>query len=245
MSKRTKLHLTKRERKHFEIISQHLAPPSSSAVRAISIGSNPPPNIALPINLFVLPEKDEGLFPVRRIEKPIGSNKDGYRVSASPDQSKFAIGCYTGEVLFYHVRNDSRHISRFESRQTNFFYPGPKSRNDNPVTAVEFAPDGSFLVVGWERGYAVAFNAETGEVTFELNTSTDSSITTLCISNDCERLVIGGHQGMKSFNMASNISDADEVPFLNDRNYIESICFSPDDTKLSVGCQDGCFIYDR
>ena len=242
ISKRKRVKVSRREREQLVQFSE-VSIPKKHISRDISGASSQRPNgSTLPINLFILPKKDQSLFSNNHLPKKFGANQDVWRVSVSPDQEKFAIGCWNGDVLFYHTQEESGDFAMHDFDQTHQCYPGPHGRRNNPVSALEFAPDGSFLVVSWERGFVISFDTKTGKIIYEIDTR-NVFVTSLCISNGCDRLVIGGYQGWEIFPINDNMPT--KVDFmLNEKRDIRTICFSPDNTKLCVGCYEGCFIYD-
>jgi serine/threonine protein kinase/WD40 repeat protein len=155
-------------------------------------------------------------------------------VALSPDGRWAATSAFGGEAIGQGVRIWDLHAGKLVLE-----LPLDIVTND---TAVAFSPDNRWLVTGTDREYRLwqvdswsserAFRRDHGGAYAPMAFTRDGRMLAICATSRLVRL-IDVHTGLELVSLAAS-----------DERRVFSLCFSPDDTQLAVGCDGQIQIWD-
>eukprot|EP01147_Barroeca_monosierra_P004885 gene4883-6899_t len=62
--------------------------------------------------------------------------------------------------------------------------------------AIDFTPDGKFIITGWEDGVIRVFLPQSGKEKLQMQNAHSKGVTAVAVTNDCTRIISGGGDGL-------------------------------------------------
>ena len=165
-------------------------------------------------------------------------------VASSLDGSRVAIGGKDGKFILIDPTNTEEVKKSSQSRPLslkNSILQGPKAI----VTSITFSADSTILLVTWESGEIVVFDARDGTTLKECETTW--GLYDCALSEDGSQVVIAGLNGWRLFNFKNFPSKIEQEAYNSKEKRVISVNFSNDGTKLIVGSlhgDSGCNVYN-
>jgi WD40 repeat protein len=204
------------------------------------------------ITIPTTPRHESLHLPPARTFDTIGKDIDVSCVATTSNDSEIVrvvLGSGDGKVFFIKpaittTENDDADSNDADSSRSLVPFQGPESE----VSSIVFSPDNTKLLVSWNDGKVMAFDAKDGSILEECQAP--GGLRDCAFSKDGKRVVIGGNDGWKMFDF-NNFPDeikSDELNSPPGGGRVNSVTFSDEDTKLAVGVVNGdapgCYIYN-